>query len=234
MAYADWEVDDRWEIDGRWEIEGYPPAVPTPTVSYTNYLDSNDGNCLMYGGIHLKPNTIHTYIPQFNGRYENITLYSGTLGLSKSDYAYNIASTTNDNVTINIYKWFYIDITQFRPLSEDESTLSFTVNSRNKGSPQAISGASTWSYDDDTTTVSLTASNYTMVIIRWESEGTKMVVWWLDRMMTWIGISGFFLIMIAPAMLVYFGKKDDWGNAFTYSLMFFVIGMALVIGWLWG
>lgn len=164
----------------------------------------------------------------------NLTLNSGTLRLSKGSNAYEIACSTNDDVMITINKWFYSDITQFRPLAEVESTLSFTVNSRNKGEPQAISGVSSWSFDDDTTTMSLTTANYSLVTIRWESAGTQMVVWWLDRMMTWIGISGFFLIMLAPTMLVYYGKQDNWGNAFTYSLMFFVIGMALVIGWLWG
>ena len=219
-------------FDGRlYEVSIWELPTPPPNP---NYFNLEDGNVIFYGGIYLKPNTIHTYIPQFNGRYQNITLHSGTLGLSKSTYAYDIACSTNDNVTINLYKWIYSDITQFKPYAQDESALSFTLNSRNKGEPQGVTGVSSWSYDEDTTTVALSCTNNTMVTIRWESEGTKQVVWWLDRIPMWIGIGGIFLIMIAPALLVYYGKQDEWGNAFTYGLMFAVIGMALVIGWLWG
>lgn len=231
IAYAEWEIDDRWEIDSRWEIDLV--AGPTPTVSYSNYLVSTDGNILMYGGIHLKPNTIHTYIPQFNGRYKNITLNSGTLGLSKSDHAYNIACSTNDNVTINLNKWFYNDITQFRPNAETESSLSFTVDGRNKGEPQGVSGVSSWSYDDTTRIVSLTTGNYSLVTIKWLDMGTTQLLWYMDRIPLWMGMGGLFMIFLAPVMLVYFGKKDEWPSACVWGLMLSVIGMGLIIGWLW-
>ena len=233
VAYADWEIDDRWEIDSRWDIEGYPPATPAVSTSYSNHLASADGNCLMYGGIQLKPNTIHTYIPQYNGRIQNLTLYSGTLGLSKGDYAYNIACSTNDNVTIDLNKWFYSDTTQFRPLSEDESSLSFTVNARNRGEPRSVSGASSWSYNEATTTVTLTSGNYSLVTIRWVDMGTKQLEWYLDLIPMWLGIFGLFMVTIGPVMFVYFGKQDEWNSACVWGLMSTVIGMGLVIGWLW-
>ena len=231
-AFAEWDVDERWEIDSRWEIDLV--AAPVPRVSYINHLATSDGNIIMYGGINLKPNTIHTYIPQFNGRYKNITLDSGTLGLSKGEHAYNIACSTDDNVTIDLNQWFYSDTTQFRPNAENETTLSFTVNSRNKGEPQGVNGASTWDYNAATTTVSLTASNNSLVTIRWESMGTRQLLWYMDRMTMFMGIGGLLMILLSPAMFVFFGKKDEWQNACIWGLMLGVIGMGLIIGWLWG
>lgn len=204
-----------------------------PPATYSNQYLSNDGNVLMYGGLILKPNTIHSYIPQFNGRFHNITLYSGTLGLSKSDYAYNIACSTNDNITILINQWFYNDLTQFKPTAAVESTLSFTVNGRNKGEPQGVSGVSSWSYDEESTTVSLTAANNALVTIRWLDVGTTQLVWYMDRIPTWLGMGGMLMVTLAPVMFVFFGKKDEWQSACVWGLMLFVIGMGLIIGWLW-
>lgn len=201
--------------------------------TYANNLAGADGNVIMYGGIQLKPNTIHTYIPQYNGRIRNITLYSGTLGLSKNEYAYNIACSTNDNVTISLFQWFYRDTTQFRPLSEDESSLSFTVNSRNRGEPEGVSGVSSWSYNEDTTIVSLTTGNYSLVTIRWLDMGTTQLLWYMDRIPMFLGIGGMLMILLALPGLVYFGKQDEWQTACVWGLMCFVIGMGLIIGWLW-
>ncbi|MDH5765035.1 MAG: hypothetical protein OEZ38_03380 [Gammaproteobacteria bacterium] len=55
-----------------------------------------------------------------------------------------------------------------------------------------------------------------------------------EILMMFMGIGGFLMWIASPVSLVYYAKNDDLENAFTYGLMFFVIGMALVIGWLWG
>lgn len=197
--------------------------------AYNNHVFLTDGNILLHGGIQLKPNSIHTYVPQYDGRVKNITLDSGTLGLSKSDFAYNIACSTYDNITINLYYWFYSDKTQFHVIAENETALSFTINVRNKGEPETISGASSWSYNNDTSTVFLTCSNNALVTISWVSLPDLVSDY------SWIAIflSGIFLMAWGPSWFAWKVKKvgitSDSIERLGYAMLLFLIGFGLLI-----
>lgn len=203
-------------------------------VKAVDYYVVNDGDVFVYTGSQLETGELHTYIPQFNGRYKNVTAYPNVLTLSKGDYAYSISCYVNDNMTVKINKWFYGDVTQFQPIAEDESSLSFTLNTRDKGEPQAISGTSAWSYNENTTTISLTCPNNSPVTIRWESEGTKQVLWWFDRFDLWLGLGGLFFCMIAPIMAFLNAKDDDLQKAFLWIMGIIVLGIPLIIVGFWG
>jgi len=190
----------------------------------------------MYGGIHLKPNTNHTYIPQFNGRYENITLDSGMLRLSKGADAYEIESLTNDVIVINLNKWFYAGYgkTEFRASSETESSLVFQVNTRARGEPEYITGVSTWSFNEDTTILSLTCQNYSLVSFFFYSEAQKQFDWYVERTLVWMGMAGFALMVITPVLTVFFLKNKEYEYGAIISLMGFALGFAMMVAWLWG
>lgn len=228
LVYGVWEIDALWIIDPRWVLD--VEAAPT----YTDDSMGADGNVLMKGGIQLKPNDLHTYIPQYDGNVQNITLNDGVLTLSKSLYAYNIYCSTNDNVTTHLRRWFFMDVTRFIAYTETDATVDYQVNGRNKGEPRGVVGSDIWSFDADTSIVSLTASNNTEISILWYDTGTQQLIWYLDRIPMWLGISGFVCLMLSPAMFVIYSKKDDLPMAFIFALGLFILGLGLVVGWLWG
>lgn len=231
VVYGAWEVDSRWTIDSRWI---YDAVVEAQIPTYTNHIVNADGNVLMRGGIHVKPNSIHTYIPQFHARYTNITLSDGTLGLSKDTSAYTIYCSTSDNVTINLYSWFYAYRVRFDVTIENESTAVFQVNSRTWGEPDSVTGEDSWSYDASSTTTTLTASDSATIQISWLDPGAAQLVWYLDRIPMFLGITGFICLMLSPGMFVIYARKDDLPMAFIFALGLFILGLGLVVGWLWG
>lgn len=64
--------------------------------------------------------------------------------------------------------------------------------------------------------------------------GTSGVLWWLDRTTTWIGLIGLFICMIAPIMAFHNFKKDEFETASLWLMCILIIGIPLIIGWLWG
>lgn len=202
---------------------------------YSNQVVISDGNVLMYGGVILKPNLIHTYTPQMDARYMNITLDNGTLGLSKGSYAYDIACATEDNISISIHDWFYGSYvkTSFTPIAESESVLSFVVNVRARGEPDEIRGTLSTSYDDETTTLSLTCASGDTVFLLYLSIGQIMFEWYTTRTLMWLGIAGGVMCVVSPVLAVYFLKSKEYEYASIIALIGVPVGLSLMIGWLW-
>lgn len=147
-------------------------------------------------------------------------------------YAYNILCSTNDNITIHLHRWFYLETTRWIAYSEDEANLTYLVNGRNK-EPRGVTGATSWSYDETTTTVSVASANNTMVTIVWLDTGTSQTLWYLERVPMWLGIVGMLMMSMSPFSFVFFAKRDEYASACIWMLGLFIIGLGLFIGWLW-
>jgi len=240
VGFGDWEISDDWVISPSWEIEGYsppsppiPPYVPPHVTSYPNRYKTND-RVHLHGGVLLKPNTQHAYVLSFNGRFKNITLNNGVLTLSLQDHAYTITSTTNDNINITLSYWFYSYRTQFKPISESVSSLSFSLNVRNMGEPRSVTGVSSYSYDEGSTTLSLTCASGNLVTIYFQTESAHMVEWYFTNIPMFMGFFGMALSIIAPTLAVKSLKDGDGHGAMIWLLIVLPIGIGLLIGWLWG
>lgn len=84
-------------------------------------------------------------------------------------------------------------------------------------------------------TTTLTVTNYgALTLYMGEWQGTTGLLWFLDRMMMWIGLIGLAICMIAPIMTFLNIKDKDLDTAFMWFMCIFIIGIPLVIGWLWG
>ena len=60
------------------------------------------------------------------------------------------------------------------------------------------------------------------------------IKWYMDRMTMWIGLGGLFVILIAPIMAFLNAKDHDLDKAFLWLMCILVIGIPLLIAWLWG
>lgn len=60
------------------------------------------------------------------------------------------------------------------------------------------------------------------------------VAWWVDNIPMWLGLSGLFVCMIAPIMAFLSMKEDNFAKAGIWAMCILIIGIPLLIGWLWG
>lgn len=89
--------------------------------------------------------------------------------------------------------------------------------------------------DGTNETTTLGVNGYgTLILYMGEWQGTIGLLWFLDRMMMWIGLIGLAVCMIAPIMAFLEIKSKDLDTAFMWIMCIFVVGIPLVIGWLWG
>jgi len=76
-----------------------------------------------------------------------------------------------------------------------------------------------------------TASPSDVTVIRWNLSGYQIP---LDTyVMVGMGLFGFFSLVFAPVYMVAKFKKGDWSSGFCWGLLLFLVGIGLVIAWLW-
>lgn len=206
------------------------------SLAYENHVVLSDGNVILYGGIQLKPNSIHTYIPQMDARYKNVTLDSGTLRLSKDSDAYEILCSTDDNITVSLLQWFYGSYytTEFTPLSETETSLTFNVTTRERGEPSQVRGVSTWTFNNETTVLSLTCVNASLVSFFFRSEQATQFEWYMVRIPMWMGLAGLGMMIVTPLLTVIMLKSKEYEYASIIALIGLAVGFSMFIAWLWG
>jgi len=57
--------------------------------------------------------------------------------------------------------------------------------------------------------------------------------WWMDEWNLFIGLFGLGMFIISPTYLFYRSKNGEWEEGLTWSLVLLVLGIGLIIAWLW-
>jgi len=78
---------------------------------------------------------------------------------------------------------------------------------------------------------SFAASPSDVTVIQWGLGGYQIP---LDTyIMVVMGLFGFFSLVFAPVYMVAKFKKGDWSSGFCWGFLLFLVGIGLVIAWLW-
>jgi len=78
---------------------------------------------------------------------------------------------------------------------------------------------------------SFAASPSDVTVIQWGLGGYQIP---LDTyIIVGMGLFGFFSLVFGPVYMVAKFKKGDWGSGFCWGFLLFLVGIGLVIAWLW-
>jgi hypothetical protein len=70
----------------------------------------------------------------------------------------------------------------------------------------------------------------------WSWTVTPNIIWNIPLdtyVLVGMGLFGFFSLIFAPVYMVAKFKKGDWSSGFCWGVIFFLVGIGLVIAWLW-
>lgn len=57
--------------------------------------------------------------------------------------------------------------------------------------------------------------------------------WWMTHIPFFMGVSGFFFMIVGPIVAIVNAKNGDWEKGWGWVVLLFMLGIGLVIGWLW-
>lgn len=57
--------------------------------------------------------------------------------------------------------------------------------------------------------------------------------WWMDHIPFMMGIAGFFFLIVSIPVGVMNAKNGDWLSGWMWIVLLFMVGIGLIIGWLW-
>lgn len=182
---------------------------------------------------------VHFYIIEINMSQTNLLQ-----SYSYRKYTeYRMFVSSPNDVNFSITRWFPVKNSEAKltinsPLS---TNISLTVYSPNFIRARA-SGVVSQLYYEENQTLTMIANSDTSLIITITAMVTETVIPWTDplldpygitHIMMFIGFGGFGLMIFSPLLFVAF-IKDEKHEYLIIPFFLFCVGLALVVGWLWG